>query len=178
MKINIERKQDTLLKSLLQFYSKDTNMKTFANVATNEHDLSRRILDFLCTNYAKKYHLMYYITDSQGKKKAFNLYLQYRNQLKAYSKMLFDPFRRHERIIISCPFTQTGKLETTVAQMNFFKWLIENNVLEWIQNPKNMKDVENEMALYLKEKKQTKAKNKSKNNVIRQYNVNVTVRFT
>lgn len=56
--------------------------------------------------------------------------------LKAYSKKMFDPFRRHERIYI--PYkNKSGEgstpmvLETTVAQLMFFKWGIENNVLDY-----------------------------------------------
>ena len=116
MLINVERRQDSLLKSLKEFYKNESNMKKLVNILEKEGELSRRVLDFLCTNYAKKNDVTYYITDRSGKKTPFHLHIQYRNQLKAYSKMLFDPFRRHERINIACPYTESKKLETTVAQ--------------------------------------------------------------
>ena len=51
--------------------------------------------------------------------------------LKAYSKKMFDPFRRHDRIKIDCPHLGLLKFNTTVAQLTFFKWAIENKIVEY-----------------------------------------------
>ncbi len=150
-------------------------MRKFSDAVGGDNDLSRRVIDYLCTNYAKKKDLMYYVTDSTGRKKAFHVHMQYRNQLKAYSKMLFDPFRRHERIVICCPYAERGTLETTVAQMNFFKWAIENKVLDWLNEPSNLKKVEEDMAQSVKHKKKGISTTVQKGT--KHYNVNVTVRF-
>ena len=118
----IEKKHDILLKSLLEFYKKDKNMNLLAQCVLKKCKISLRIIDYLCTNYAKNECVLYYLQPKD--KSPFNLYLQYRSQLKAYSKMQFDPFRRHNRISIVCKHTENKKLETTVAQLNFFKWAI------------------------------------------------------
>jgi hypothetical protein len=148
--MSVIKRKDLLLKSLLSFYKDVNHMKTLTNIVNNKSNVSLRIVDFLCTNYAKKQNAIYYIN-----KTPFNLYLNYRGQLKAYSKIQFDPFRRHERITIQCPCTETKKFETTIAQLNFFKWAIENKVLDYLIT--NIKLIEKEMT-----KKTTKKKSEPK----------------
>lgn len=182
--MHIERKQESLLRRLKDFYKDEKNMKKLVNVIEKEGDLSRRVLDYLCTNYSKKHDVSYILVEN-GKRAPFNLHVQYRNQLKAYSKMLFDPFRRHERITISCPYSINKKLETTVAQLNFFRWAIECKVLDWINKGENLKKVEEDMTKNMQEKKNkpsptTKKKKeicKSINKVSKAHNVKITVSF-
>ena len=54
---------------------------------------------------------------------------------------------------------------TTVGQLNFFKWAIENNIINYIK--KNIKDVENDMNLRCEivKKVSTKIKNNDDNNI-------------
>ena len=70
----------------------------------------------------------------------FKVYNDYKLKLKAYSKKRFDPFCRWERITI--PFNDKH-METTIGQLNFFKWAIENNVIDYIDN--NYLAIENDM---------------------------------
>ena len=181
--MKIERKQDSLLRRLKDFYKEEKNMKKLVNVLEKEGELSRRVLDYLCTNYSKKFDVSYFLTDENNRRYLFNLHVHYRNQLKAYSKMLFDPFRRHERITIPCPLIDKKKLETTVAQLNFFKWAIEAKVLDWINKPDNLKKVEDDMTKSMQGKKTKQTvKNKreickSLNKVSKAHNVKITVSF-
>lgn len=169
--MTIEKKQDLLLKSLLGFYKKDKNMQKLADCVLKKGDISLRIIDYLCTNYAKNECVLYYLHPKD--KTPFNLYLQYRGQLKAYSKMQFDPFRRHNRITISCKFGENGELETTVAQLNFFKWAIENKVIDYLENDTNRKKVEAHML-----KRQEKSSNtKEFTGKTKRHNIQVTVTF-
>lgn len=186
MSINLKRRQDSLLKTLKEFYKNETYMKMLVDIVDKEGELSRRLLDFLCTNYAKKHDIMYYLCDSQGKKYPFHIHIQYRNQLKAYSKLLFDPFRRHERIFIPCSLCPENKLETTVAQLNFFKWAIEYKVIDWVTDKNNLKKVENDMASTTVSRKKEREKESEKkrkelsknlNRYARTHNVKITVSF-
>jgi hypothetical protein len=52
---------------------------------------------------------------------------EYHAQLKAYTRRLFDPFRRQARIVV-----EGRGFDTTIGQMNFFKWLIEEGHWERI----------------------------------------------
>ena len=67
----------------------------------------------------------------------------YKGQLKAYSKKNFDPFCRRNRIRFY--YDDNKYFITTVGQLNFFKWALENNIINYIQ--KHIKDVENDMNL-------------------------------
>jgi len=88
----------------------------------------------------------------------FNVYNSYKSQLKAYSKKRFDPFCRRERIETLINNTY---LNTTIGQLNFFRWIINNNVIDYIQE--NIIDIENDMNNSLKEiKKNYKKQNNSR----------------
>jgi hypothetical protein len=62
-------------------------------------------------------------------------------KLKAYSKKRFDPFCRWDRITI--PYNDGAFIQTTIGQLNFFKWAIENDVVHYIEE--NYQTIENDM---------------------------------
>ena len=160
-----------LLESLMEYYSNNINILT--NIITQKNILSLRILDWLVTNYAKKYNVVYIINKNNNFIN-FNIYLDYKNQLKAYSKKYFDPFCRRERILINIKDltwknvndnnkekTKENELITTVGQLNFFKWFIENNVLNYAIE--NIEHIDKDMIETLNNsKKETKRKELSK----------------
>ena len=71
----------------------------------------------------------------------FKVYNDYKLKLKAYSKRRFDPFCRWERI--SIPYDNNSFMETTIGQLNFFKWAIENRIVDYIEE--HYQDIENDM---------------------------------
>ena len=73
--------------------------------------------------------------------KRFKVYVDYKLKLKAYSKRRFDPFCRWERI--SIPYKEGTSIETTIGQLNFFKWALENKVVDYIEN--NYENIEKDM---------------------------------
>lgn len=108
--------------------------------------ISLRLVDWFITNYAKKHSTI--ITHTVANNIVhFNVYLSYRSQLKAYSKQLFDPFRRRERITFV--YDKNKSIETTTAQLNVFRWLIQNKILDFIEE--NLKDIEEDMVHTQKE---------------------------
>ena len=135
----------------------------FTSIITQKNILSLRILDWLVTNYAKKQNIVYTIIKN-NQEINFNIYLDYKNQLKAYSKKYFDPFCRRERLIINTKDLSWENLEmdnnikntenkiiTTVGQLNFFKWFIENNVLNYAVE--NIRKIDEDMTKTLNENK-------------------------
>ena len=97
-------------------------------------------MDWFVTNYSKKNNISYEI-ELNNKKKNFIVYLDYKSQLKAYSKKQFDPFCRRERISF---FDHSNtELVTTVGQLNFFRWAIETNIINYIIE--NFSLIENDM---------------------------------
>lgn len=121
---------DLLLNNLLEFYKNETYLTRMLKIITGESKISLRIVDWFATNYAKKNYTLYNLTDSTGQLVRFKVYFDYKLKLKAYSKKRFDPFCRWDRI--SIPYKNGTFIETTIGQLNFFKWAIENKVIEYI----------------------------------------------
>ena len=118
---------DLLLKNLEKFYENKDYLKKMISIINGESIISLRIVDWFVTNYAKKNFIVYDIKDENGEKVRFKVYNDYKLKLKAYSKRRFDPFCRWERI--SFPYDENKYVETTIGQLNFFKWSIENNII-------------------------------------------------
>ena len=83
------------------------------------------------------------MTNQTGEKNRFKVYFDYKLKLKAYSKKRFDPFCRWDRI--SIPYKNGTYIETTIGQLNFFKWALENKVINYIDENYDMieKDMNN-----------------------------------
>lgn len=129
--------KDLLMLSLSKFYSNKANIQSIEPIITGKSNLSLRLLDWFVTNYSKKNSTI--IDNTTGH---FNVYLSYRSQLKAYSKQQFDPFRRRDRI--NFYYEKSKFIETTIGQLNFFRWVIQNNIIEYIEN--NMETIEKDMV--------------------------------
>lgn len=127
-----------LLERLMEFYHKDNNLEKMIAIINGNTTISLRLVDWFATNYAKKHWTGYETKDG----KRFVVYTQYKLQLKAYSKRRFDPFNRWERIDL--PYKDGMFVQTTLGQLNFFKWAIENNVIDYITN--NLETIELDMA--------------------------------
>ena len=67
----------------------------------------------------------------------------YKLKLKAYSKRRFDPFCRWDRIAVPLEKGGDTSIETTIGQLNFFKWTLENEVIDFIET--NYEAIEKDM---------------------------------
>lgn len=149
--------KDLLMISLSKFYSVKSNINKVIPLVEQKSDISLRLIDWFVTNYSKKNNTV--ITkEKNGNIIHFNVYLSYRNQLKAYSKEKFDPFRRNEHIIFY--YDVDKSIETTHGQLNFFRWVLQNDILDYIQD--NIKDIETDM---LTTQKQNQNKKKDEENM-------------
>ncbi len=129
---------DLLLNNLMDFYKDEKTLNRMLKIITGESKISLRIVDWFSTNYAKKYYTL--IEDSEANKR-FKVYVDYKLKLKAYSKKRFDPFCRWDRI--SIPYKKDTCIETTIGQLNFFKWALENKVIDYIEE--NYEIIEKDM---------------------------------
>ena len=143
----IESKEDLLLYSLIKFYSEGINMTIIKSIVEQQTTISLRVLDWFVTNYSKKFNV--FIDKS--------VYLDYKRQLKGFSKKQFDPFCRRQRIFIQFNTPLTTKTEsikfeiirvpkhekdlwkkkkngllTTVGQLNFFRWCIKEKIINYV----------------------------------------------
>lgn len=122
---------ELLLNNLLAFYKNNDYLTKMLNIITGESKVSLRIVDWFVTNYAKKNYTLYDMKNQFGEHIRFKVYLDYKLKLKAYSKSRFDPFCRWERINI--PYQDGTSIETTIGQLNFFKWALENKIINYIE---------------------------------------------
>ena len=116
-----------LLENLKSFYAQGDNLDTMLGIINGDSPISLRIVDWFATNYAKQRFTV--IKTPQGKR--FNVYSDYKLKLRAYSKRRFDPFCRWDRI--SYPYKNGTSIQTTIGQLNFFKWALENGVIDHIR---------------------------------------------
>lgn len=139
--VNYTSQNDLLLNNLMEFYKNDDNLDKMLKIITGKSKISLRIVDWFATNYAKKYYTLYSFEDIHGITRRFKVYVDYKLKLKAYSKRRFDPFCRWERI--SIPYKNGTFIETTIGQLNFFKWTLENKVINYIEE--NYETIEKDM---------------------------------
>lgn len=158
--LNYTSQNDLLLNNLLVFYKNNNNMERMLKIITGESKISLRIVDWFSTNYAKKHFTTYNIcnevsvsseensisTSSSSSSKRFKVYVDYKLKLKAYSKKRFDPFCRWDRISIPYDDVKGTFIETTIGQLNFFKWALENKVVDYIEE--NYDEIEKDMNSY------------------------------
>lgn len=146
---------ELILTKLLKFYAESDNLDQMTNIVNGESRISLRLIDWFVTNYAKKNFTVYMIPaqnkcstiiNGQEGVERFKVHDRYKQELIAYSKERFDPFSRRERIEIPC--TDGSVLKTTIGQLNFFKWAIENQVIKYIDN--NFADIEADMNAHKK----------------------------
>ena len=147
-----------LYKTLTEFYKNNNNYNILNNII-NDKKISLLVIDRFVTNYSKKNNIQYIIYKNNDNKytidknnkyiKQMNVFTSYKSQLKSYSKKYFDPFCRRDRI-------KHSNLDTTIGQLNFFKWAIENLILEYIYE--NYNDIENDMNDSIKLSNKSKIK--------------------
>ena len=125
-KRKIHCKQELIVNSLQRFYSACEDKEEILQLLEGTSEMSLRLIDWFVTNYSKINNISYIINGQE-----FLVYTNYKSQLKAYSKKLFDPFCRRERIM----FQLQGypMFQTTVGKLNFFRWAIEKGVLDYIK---------------------------------------------
>ena len=152
----ITSKEEILLSSLVTFYGNPDNLNKMLPIIHGQSNISLRILDWFITNFSKKCNVIYKIDTQSKTNTQFNVYIDYKSQLKAYSKRFFDPFCRRHRVPFIC---NNVKIITTIGQLNFFRWAIKNNILVYVSN--NLELIENNMNDVNKNK--VKQYNKKKN---------------
>jgi hypothetical protein len=125
-KRKIHCKQELIVNSLQRFYSLCEDKEEVLKLLEGTSHISLRLIDWFVTNYSKQHNISYIL---QGQE--FLVYTNYKSQLKAYSKKLFDPFCRRERIMFQ--IQGFPMFQTTVGKLNFFRWAIEKGVLDYIK---------------------------------------------
>ena len=141
-KRKIHCKQELIVNSLQKFYSACDDKEEVMKLLEGTSDISLRLIDWFVTNYSKQHNVSYILEGQE-----FLIYTNYKAQLKAYSKKLFDPFCRRERIMFQ--IEGYPMFQTTVGKLNFFRWAIEKGVLNYIKL--NLPQIEKAMNVSARE---------------------------
>lgn len=134
--------EDYLLERLQNFYANNpAAVEELMRLKRPAEDdgaprVSLRVLDWLVTNFAKRHRITYEV-DSQP----ISLFEAYKDELRSFSKRLFDPFCREDneadddpdksRIISFRPSPDSEPIQTTCGQLNFIRWTIEYRVMDY-----------------------------------------------
>ena len=174
-----------LLNNLLAFYNEDNNINKILSIINGKAKESLRLIDWFVTNYAKQKFIGYDLIDKNGKTRRFKVYIDYKLKLKAYSKKRFDPFCRWDRIVI--PYEKDKHIQTTIGQLNFFKWALENKILDYIkehldeieadQAKRNSTSKKRENKKKVKTRKKRQELSCSATKSIRKEEVKITLKF-
>jgi len=154
-----------LLASLHAFFGNTYNRDQLISVLSDDKKISLRSIDWFITNYSKKNNIYYLIYSDEDNNPSFddenneyrnnmNVFHSYKSQLKAYSKKRFDPFCRRDRILFK--MDENHSVETTIGQLNFFRWAISNLVINYIELYKD--EIEYDMNTSLKLMKENSEK--------------------
>jgi hypothetical protein len=168
----IKSQEQWVLHRLERFYSVPGNLEKVESILNGTSNLSLRLIDWFVTNYAKKYDVAFV-----AKERYVIVYLSYKSHLKAYSKKMFDPFCRCKRI-------KFKGLDTTVGQLNFFEWIITDEIINYLET--HRETVHADMESRLQELKDTTDKDtrrkrhelsNSATNSVSRHDVTVKVSF-
>jgi len=141
VKNRVQCKQDQIVTWLQEFYSIKENVDKLLPILQGKSAISLRLVDYFVTNYAKKTNASYMFNE-----KHFLVYFNYKRELNAYSKRLFDPFCRRERIMFESRGVEA--FMTTVGQLNFFRWFLEKGIFDYMTE--NREAIEKDMNVTLK----------------------------
>ena len=136
-------KQRARLRVLACFYTPLLLHAVLIPVLQKTHRVSLRALDWLVTNYSKKNPVVYKTSNTAlcAQTTLVNIHKDYKVWLRTHKRRNFDMFRRHGRV----SFELDGETYiTTVAQLNFFSWAIQYEVLDYAL--KHIHDIEADHA--------------------------------
>ena len=155
-------KQLCYFKMINSFFKKcpiETIIK-MVDIINLESVISLRVLEWVVTKSGKK-TVNIKIRDNDY----YSVNIMYKAQLKTYKKKNFDPFRRDKKFYYEYDRNDSSKkVLTTLGQLNFFKWAIQNGILECVE--KNYDEINSAMIKYNKEEKVKKIKKKKKVEIV------------
>lgn len=145
----------------LFFSSKPEYVEKLLEIIEGRSIISIRILEYFVVNYAKKYDIRYNIKINNNVH-VFEVYNNFKNQLKGASKKYFDPFCRKNKLVYSYINEKTKQkisFESSVGQMTFFKWAIKNKVIQYVED--NIDKIQRDMKQTTDDNKKKKSESSS-----------------
>lgn len=170
--MEIQGKEHWVLVHLNTFYNNIQHMDKVRDILQSNSKISLRLMDWFVTNYSKKHNISFLTKDNRH----VIVYLVYKARLRGYSKKIFDPFGRGRKFQYG-PYNLT----TTIAQLQFFKWAIEDEVLDYLEQ--HVDEVQADMDECSTTIKQSEGRKKrhelsrSATNSVHRHDIRVSVKF-
>jgi len=140
--LKLKSKERIWYKITHEYYS-NLNIKyinIMVSIVEQDSRISLRLLEWVITKYSLKMNICYFLKlkDESGNEtgklssEKINLHISYKSQLRSFKKKNFDPFRRRADQKFLYKFKNGKRLPTTIGQLNFFKWAISNDVIDYV----------------------------------------------
>lgn len=150
----------------------ERKFKHMVEILNGSSNISLRLLEWFITKYCDKYKTTK-CTRENGE--SFVIFVGYKAALKSYRKRYFDPFKRNQKqkqlerkqkfCYLCTKNNNVYKVNTTLGQLHFFRWLFENNILNYmIKNLDSIKAAMEHDNRLTKKKKEEDRKNGIKKN--------------
>lgn len=153
--LKLSKKEIYDYKRIDKFYkSRDIKeIQSIIDIVDGKSKISLRLLDWFVTTYADRYKTKYVLNDKNttdikmneafDKKieEIFVVHISYKAQLRTHKKKYFDPFRREKGIkkfLYYFDKDKTISLCTTLGQLNFFKWALQNDIIKYVNENYNV----------------------------------------
>lgn len=130
-----------LLNCCITWFNADESRTTqLYDILSKRSGVSLRLVDWLVTNASKTSTIVVY-----NKGIPVDAFVDYRRRLSSHTKRNFDAFARRKRITLT--FFGNIRRQSSLAQLNFFKYIIDRNLFEYCKSHRdeieaNMKQVE------------------------------------
>lgn len=141
-------KNDSYREALTQWFSERRWSRVYPILSNQDQDaISLRVLEFLTDpDFVEQCKqagvpLSYYIDSPTSGRRLFNLPANLAAMQTIRRKKFCEPFARHNKDLDNGGRFEFGyenqKVETNVAQLQFMRFLVENNVLDWCRKHKD-----------------------------------------
>jgi len=123
-----QQKDSLLLASLGEYFKNPLHNAFLKQIldSSRQNHVSLRLIDWICTTYSKQHRMLFAKSDGS----IVDIHNSYKAHLRSYGKSRFDIFRRCKKTTIKCG---EHEVETTLAQLNFIRWLINNQVVQYLE---------------------------------------------
>lgn len=152
-----------------KFFRKECSQKDkdkMVKIINNEDELSLRFLNWVGMKHSATMPALE-ITNPDGTVTYSDVKISYKARLDTHSKKYFDPFRRGARFDYQYDTTDPTKtVETTLCQLNYFRWIIMLGLLKYIEEHEDQ--LKNKMSSFNaseKKKKEVKKENAKKKTI-------------
>ncbi|AVG46662.1 hypothetical protein [Acanthamoeba polyphaga mimivirus] len=134
----LTNKEKDLLNNVLEYYKNNPqHLETFLSVIKGESNVTCTNLDFIVHN----------IIDIAN---------EYEIKLHKYSTTYFDVFCRNKKLVFYYGENNNYCFLSSLAQLNFFKWALKNNIVEYANI--NCDKIDRNKRLFIKNLKNQKTR--------------------